>query len=45
MMPEEIMSMDPARMLILPQEGWPILAWKPRYYEDGEFTGLFDAEA
>ena len=37
------MAMDPARMLILPQEGWPVLAWKPRYYEDGEFAGLFEA--
>ena len=42
MMPEEIMSMDPARMLILPQEGWPVLAWKPRYYADREFAGLYD---
>ncbi len=41
--PDEILSMDPARMLVLPQEGRPILAWKPRYYADGEFADLFDA--
>ena len=41
--PGEIMSMDPDRMLILPREGRPVLAWKPRYYEDGEFAGLFEA--
>ena len=35
--------MDPARMLILSQEGWLALAKKPRYYEDGEFAGLFEA--
>ena len=43
LMPDEIMSMDPDRMLILPQEGRPVLAWKPRYYADAEFVGLFDA--
>ena len=42
LMPDEIMSMDPERMLVLPQEGRPILAWKPRYYVDAEFAGLFD---
>ena len=40
---DEISSMDPDRMLILPQEGRPILAWKPRYYTDAEFAGAFDA--
>ena len=42
MMPEEIMSMEPARMVILPQEGWPVPPCKPRYDEDAEFAGLFE---
>ena len=42
---DEILSMDPSRMLVLPQEGRPILAWKPCYYADGEFAGMFDANA
>ncbi len=40
---DEILSMDPARMQELPQDGRPILAWKPRFYADREFAGLFDA--
>ena len=40
---DEVMSMPPDRMLILAQEGRPILAWKPRYYADAEFAGLFEA--
>ena len=32
---DEVMSMPPDRMLIL--------AWKPRYYADAEFAGLFEA--
>ena len=40
---DEISSMDTSRMLVLPQEGRPILAWKPCYYADAEFAGAFDA--
>ena len=40
--PDEVMSMDPDRMLVLPQEGRPVLARKPCYYADPEFAGLFD---
>ena len=42
--PDEVMSMDPDRMLVLPQEGRPVLARKPRYYADPEFAGLFDQD-
>ena len=40
---DEISSMDTSRMLVLPQEGRPILAWKPCYYANAEFAGAFDA--
>ena len=43
--PDEILSMPPDRMLVLPQKGRPILARKPRYYEDGEFAEMFEVEA
>ncbi len=40
--PDEILSLPPDRMLVLPQHGRPVLAHKPCYYEDEEFAGKYD---
>ena len=36
--PDEVLAMHPERMLVLPRNGRPILAWKPRYHTDPEFA-------
>ena len=41
--PDEVMRLDPATEILLRQGKRPALARKVRYFEDGEFAGLYDA--
>lgn len=42
---DEVLNLPPDRILLLVQEGRPVLADKLRYFRDREFEGLFDGES
>ena len=42
--PDEVMNLPPDRMVVLTQEGRPIVARKVRYFADPEFSSRFDTE-
>lgn len=43
--PDEVLNLPDDALLLLTQEGRPLLARKLRYYADAEFAGLFDPAA
>ena len=45
MTPDEVMRLDPALAILLPQGARAAVTTKVRYYDDPAFKGLFDPAA